>query len=101
MGPVAAAETEKWRRSSSSRARTRRDAEMTSAIFVSAAVPELTIVAVNGLAYCPHGRLVHRQKPLRFFDLRNFGPRVEAREGANKHFAGDLISTGRLIELCK
>jgi hypothetical protein len=89
------------RRSSSSRARTRRDAEMTSGIFVSAAAPELTIVAVNGLAYCPHGRRAHRQEPLRFFDLRNFGPRVEAREGRNKHFAGDLISTSSLMELCK
>ena len=41
------------------------------------------------------------EEPLRFFDLRNFGPRVEADEGGNEQFAGDLIPTGRLIELCK
>jgi hypothetical protein len=41
------------------------------------------------------------EEPLRFFDLRNFGPRVEADEGGNEQFAGDLIPTGRLTELCK
>jgi hypothetical protein len=41
------------------------------------------------------------EEPLRFFDLWNFGPRVEAYEGGNEQFAGDLIPTGRLIELCK
>ena len=44
---------------------------------------------------------MHCEKPLRFFDLRNFGPRVEADEGRNQQFAGDLIPTGRLMELCK
>jgi len=41
------------------------------------------------------------EEPPRFFDLRNFGPRVEANEGRNEQFAGDVIPTGRLIELCK
>ena len=44
---------------------------------------------------------MHCEEPLRFFDLRNFGSYVEADEGRNEQFAGDLIPTGRLIELCK
>jgi hypothetical protein len=44
---------------------------------------------------------MHREEPLRFFDLRNFGSYVEADEGRNQQFAGDVIPTGRLIELCK
>src|SRR5262249_8389934 len=44
---------------------------------------------------------MHREKPLPFFDLRNLGPRVEADEGRSEQFAGELIPTGRLIELCK
>jgi hypothetical protein len=67
----------------------------------SAAAPKLTTITMNGLVCCPHFRLMHRQEPQRLFDLRNFGPRVEAREGRNEQFAGDLISTGRFIELCK
>ena len=51
---------------------------------------------------CQSGdRPTHCEEPPRFFDLRNFGPRVEANEGGNEHFAGDLIPTSRLIELCK
>ena len=34
---------------------------------------------------------MHREEPLRFFDLRNFGPCVEADEGGNEQFAVDLI----------
>jgi hypothetical protein len=44
---------------------------------------------------------MHCDEPPRLFDLRNFGPRVEADESRNELFAGDLIPTGRLIELCK
>jgi hypothetical protein len=62
--------------------------------------PSLTIwtVAISLLA-C--NWLVHCEEPLRFFDLRNFGSRVEANQRRNEHFAGDLIATGRCIELCK
>jgi hypothetical protein len=45
--------------------------------------------------------LMHREEPLRFFNLRNFRSYVEADEGRNQQFAGDVIPTGRLIELCK
>ena len=45
--------------------------------------------------------LVHCEEPLRFFDLRNFGSRVEANQRRNEQFAGDLIATGRCIQLCK
>ena len=41
------------------------------------------------------------EEPLRFFNLRNFRSYVEADEGRNQQFAGDVIPTGRLIELCK
>ena len=44
---------------------------------------------------------MHREEPLRFFDLRNFRSYVEAEEGRNQQFAGDVIPTGRLIELSK
>jgi pimeloyl-ACP methyl ester carboxylesterase len=53
------------------------------------------------IACRPSDRLMHSEEPLRLLDLRNFGPRVEADEGRNEQFAGDLILTGRLIELCK
>ena len=41
------------------------------------------------------------EEPPRFIDLRNFGPRVEPSDGRGEQFAGELIPTGRLIELCK
>ena len=44
----------------------------------------------------PGGGLMHCEEPLRFFDLRNFGSYVEADEGRNQQFAGDVIPTGRL-----
>src|SRR5262249_5890193 len=99
MGPVAAAETEKW----------------TKVIKFSGASPEgcrndvrdiricrragTNYRCGEGLAYCPRGLLTHRQEPLRFFDLRNFGPRAEAREGRNEQFASDLMPAGHLVEL--
>src|SRR5262245_6356009 len=46
-------------------------------------------------------RLRHCEEPVRFFDLRNLGPRVEANEGRSEQFAGELIPTDRLVELCK
>src|SRR5262249_53018992 len=46
-------------------------------------------------------RPTHCEEPPHFFDLRNFGPRVEANEGRNEQFAGDLIPAGHLVELCE
>src|SRR5262245_7651065 len=46
-------------------------------------------------------QLMHREEALRLFDLRNFRSYVEADEGRNQQFAGDVIPTGRLIEPCK
>ena len=46
-------------------------------------------------------RLMHCEELLRFFDLRKFGPRVEADEDRNEQFAGGLMPIRRLIELCK